>query len=381
LPPCVASKGMSSNGWAAWGIEDLLRESAADVLVLTANNRLTRTVTAQLADTLSDQTIELPRIQPWSAWLNGLAFERSFHTDATQMTRVIDASAARLLWADVIAQAESHQALIDVEQVALLAQQADSLLWQWRIEVPPTSHTPDYGRFLAWREAYETRLRSLDALDAERLVGRVVQWVSKGQVSLPATLVLAGFNEYSPQMRALLDQLQGASVQLVELTGAAPQTPANRTPSIVKVGLQSQAEQWACAARWARDQLTDYPQGRFAIVVPALQSEASLARRVLARGLGDFAFNVAVAPPLAQWPLGRAMLNWLSLVVQLQTQTEADPTLAGQTLTGGGCVGADSEASARALIDVQWRRWQVTRATLHRRLAAIESEPLLSLAW
>jgi hypothetical protein len=45
---------MQSSGWAAWGIEDLLRESAADVLVLTANNRLARTVTAQLADTLTE---------------------------------------------------------------------------------------------------------------------------------------------------------------------------------------------------------------------------------------------------------------------------------------------------------------------------------------
>lgn len=367
--------------WVRWGIDDLLGRPAAATLVLTANNRLTRTVTAQLADTLIDQTIELPRIQPWSAWLDGLAFERSFAADATQMTRVLDVFAARLLWADVIAQAESDDGLIDIEQVALLAQQADSLLWQWQVHVPAAAQTPDYVRFLAWREAYEARLHDLGALDTDRLANQVRQWIEHGEVALPATVVLAGFNEYSPQMRALLEQLQSASVQLVELTGASPAGPVGQKHEAVRAGFESMAEQWQGAAHWALEQLTANPQGRFAIVVPALQSEASLARRVLARVLEGLTFNVAVAPPLAHWPLGRAMLNWLSLTVELQTQGQAKPTLAGQTLTGGGCVGAQSEASARALIDVQWRRWQVTAVTTARWLSAIESAPKLLQAW
>jgi probable DNA repair protein len=372
---------MPTIDWVRWSINDLLLGPAADVLVLTANNRLTRTVTAQLADTLTDQTIELPRIQPWSAWLNGLAFERSFAARATQMTRVLDVSAARLLWADVIAQAESDDGLIDVEQVALLAQQADGLLWQWQVQVPEAALTPDYVRFLAWREAYERRLHDLGALDVDRLADRVSQWIAKAEVALPATVVLAGFNEYSPQMRGLLEQLQSASVQLVELTGASPVGPVAQKQSTVRVGFESMAEQWQGAAQWALEQLTVHPQGRYAIVVPALQSEASLARRVLARVLEGLTFNVAVAPPLAHWPLGRAMLNWLSLTVQLQTEGEVEPALAGQTLVGGGCVGSDSEASARALIDVQWRRWQVTCVTTPRWLSAIESAPKLSKAW
>ena len=372
---------MPAIDWARWGVGDLLIGPAVEVLVLTANNRLTRTVTAQLADKLTDQTIELPRIQPWSAWLNGLAFERSFAFDATQMTRVLDVSAARLLWVDVIAKAESDDGLIDVEQVALLAQQADSLLWQWQVHVPEAAQTPDYVRFLAWRDAYEKRLHDLGALDTDRLADCVSRWVARGEVALPKTVVLAGFNEYSPQMRALLEQLQSASVQLVELTGASPAGPTDQMSTITRVGFESMAEQWLSAAHWARDQLTAHPQGRFAIVVPALQSEASLARRVLARVLEGLTFNVAVAPPLAHWPLGRAMLNWLSLTVQLQTEGEAKPTLAGQTLTGGGCVGGDSEASARALIDIQWRRWQVTTVTTPRWLSAIESVPKLSQAW
>jgi hypothetical protein len=113
-----------------------------------------------------------------------LAFERSFEANAGQMTRVLDAWSARLLWADVIAQAESNKALIDVEQVALLAQQADSLLWQWHIDVPPSWQTPDYVRFLEWRQAYEARLRAQAAVDSDRLVDRVMGWVRDEQVAV-----------------------------------------------------------------------------------------------------------------------------------------------------------------------------------------------------
>lgn len=369
---------MTTGSWPAWQVDDLRGLKANDVLVLTANNRLTRTITGQLADTLSEQieqTVEMPRIEPWTAWLSAMAFERSFEVGAESMLRVLDPSAARLLWVDVIGQAEADNPLVDVEQVALLAQQADSLLLQWHVKVSDAWRTPDYDRFLQWRKSYEARLQDLAALDNDRLAEQVKTWINEDHFKLPSTVVLAGFNEYSPQMRELLVCLEGASVQLAELTGASVQS--NR----VKVALDSSAEQWQCAAQWAQVQLTEYPEGRFAIVVPTLQAEASLARRVLSRTLQDLSFNVAVAAPLSQWPLGRAMLNWLSVVVKFQTQGFVSPVLAGQALLGAGCVGCESEAGARALIDAGWRRWQVTQINDQRWLSALTRTPLLADAW
>lgn len=369
---------MTTGTWLEWRVEDLRGQTATDVMVLTANNRLTRTITAQLADTLSEkteQTVEMPLIQPWTAWLSAMAFERSFEVDAESMLQVLDPSAARLLWIDVIGQAETDDPLVDVEQAALLAQQADSLLLQWHVSVTDAWRTPDYDRFLQWRDAYEARLHELAALDNDRLAEQVKTWIREGRLSLPSTAVLAGFNEYSPQMRELLVCLEGASVQLAELTGASTQS------NVVKVALNSSAEQWERAAQWAQGQLKQHPEGRFAIVVPTLQAEASLARRVLSRTLKDQPFNVAVAPALSQWPLGRAMLNWLSVVVKFQTQGVVSPVLAGQTLIGAGCVGCDSEAGARALIDAGWRRWEVTQVSEKRWLSALADTPLLADAW
>jgi len=166
-------------------VEDLRGQTATDVMVLTANNRLTRTITAQLADTLSEkteQTVEMPLIQPWTAWLSSMAFERSFEVEAESMFQVLDPSAARLLWIDVIGQAETDDPLVDVEQVALLAQQADSLLLQWHVSVTDAWRTPDYDRFVQWREAYEARLHDLAALDNDRLAEQVKVWIQDGRL-------------------------------------------------------------------------------------------------------------------------------------------------------------------------------------------------------
>ena len=364
-----------------WRIEDLRQQKAAEVLVLTANNRLTRTITSQLADTLTDQTVELPSIQPWHSWLSTMAFERGFASNAESMLRVLDSTQSKLLWADVIAQAEANNPLVDVEQVALLAQQADVLLCQWHVNVVDAWRTPDYDRFLYWRNAYEQRLNDLAAVDSERLVGHVKGWIGEGLVRLPSTVVLAGFNEYSPQMAELLVCLEGASVQLAELTGVSTEQQVNQPPEIAKIALDSIAAQWQYAANWAQQQLSENPDGRFAIVVPALQTEASLARRVLSRTLTDHAFNVAVAAPLSQWPLGRAMLNWLSVVVKFQTHGHITPMLAGQTLLAAGCVGFETEAGTRALIDAEWRRRGVTKISHERWLAALTRLPLLAHSW
>ncbi len=372
---------MKPGQWPTWRIDDLRQQKAADVLVLTANNRLTRTITSQLAQTLTDQTVELPGIKPWHSWLSAMAFERGFAANAESMLRVLDSTQSKLLWRDVIAQAEADNPLVDVDQVALLAQQADVLLCQWQVKVIEAWRTPDYDRFLQWRDAYENRLKELVAVDSERLVGHIKGWIDEGGLRLPSTVVLAGFNEYAPQMAELLACLEGASVQLAELTGVATEQQLNKPPELAKIALDSTAAQWQHAAHWAQQQLSEQPDGRFAIVVPALQSEASLARRVLSRTLTGHAFNVAVAASLAQWPLGRAMLNWLSVVVKFQTHGHITPMLAGQTLLSAGCVGADTEAGARALIDAEWRRQAVIKVSHARWIAALARLPLLAQAW
>lgn len=363
--------------FASISLDDLSALPAANTLVLTVNNRLARTLTAAIAQTVQGGAAELVKIEPWAAWLTNQVVERLYAGGDDGFSRVLDTQTNRLVWADAIAASEGERSLIDIDQVAAIAADADALMLNWHINVPNALYTPDHERFLGWRQAYEAQLAKLDAIDVARVAGHVARWIRHQAMALPDHLVLMGFTELSASMQDVLKAMQAAGVQVSQLALLQPDASSN----VTKIALSTPEQQWACAIAWAAAQLTANPEGRYAIVVPSLQSEATEARRLLARALGDTPYNVAVAPPLAHWPLGCAMLSWLKLVIELGEYGAVEPALAGQALLAGGCAGSASEAGARAMLDAHWRERQSLVLTQAQWTDDITGLPKLSEAW
>jgi len=338
-------------------LAELAKLAPADTTVLTVNNRLARTLKAQIAQQITTGATELLDVRPWTAWLTNQVIERLYQGGHDSFSQVLDSQTVRLVWGQAIAACEADRSLIDIDQVAAIAADADALMLNWAIDVPDAWHTPDYLRFIDWRAGYEAQLQRLDAIDVPRVPKPVAQWIAAGQLMLPKHLVLMGFTECSAAMQHVLDALVAAGVQVVQLKWLSNHQPGQ----IHKTSLATPEQQWSAALAWAKQKLATDTQGRFAIVVPSLQSEATEARRLLARELEGMSYNVAVAPPLAQWPLARAMLGWLRLVVDLSADGQVEPAVAGQALLAGGCAGSDTEAGARALLDarVRHRQWLV----------------------
>lgn len=368
---------------ASLSLEDLRALPVQDVRVLTVNNRLARTLKAALASELQAGTVELMAIEPWSAWLGNQVVQRLFESPLPSVSQVLDAQSVKLIWADVIESCEDERSLVDIDQAAALAAEADALLLNWHVIVPETAHTPDYDRFITWRHAYESRVHALEAVDLPRLTALVAQWVRQGSVTLPKHLVLLGFTEFAPAMQDVLTALDAAGVQLRTL--CLPDPASSPPPRVI--ACPTPMAQWQAAVQWARQSLLDNPQGHYAIVVPSLQAQAGLARRILQRELGPrsdadgLSFNVSVAPPLSEWSLARAMLAWLNAVIELQQAERIEPATAGQALIAGACAGSESEAGQRAMIDAGWRSQQTLVVTSAQWAQSIESLPLLSAAW
>ncbi|MCD8503771.1 MAG: PD-(D/E)XK nuclease family protein [Burkholderiaceae bacterium] len=346
-------------------------------LILTVNNRLARTLTAKLAETVKEGAVELVKIEPWTAWLTNQVIERLYAGGYDGFSQVLDTQTNRLVWAEAIASSEGERSLIDIDQVAAIAADADALILNWHIAVPSAIHTPDYERFLSWRKAYEAQLAKLDVIDVARVPQHVARWIEANELNLPDHIVLMGFTELSASMLCVLNAVQSARVQVSQLMLLQPELSAN----MAKVALATPEQQWLAAIAWARKRLATDPKGRFAIVVPSLQNEATLARRLLERELDGLPYNVAVAPPLAHWPLGRAMLSWLRLVIELDVHGHVEPAVAGQALLAGGCAGNAAEAGSRAMLDARWRHRQSLMLTRSQWQDDISGMPKLSEAW
>jgi probable DNA repair protein len=360
---------------------------ARATVVLTVNNRLTRSVIQSLA-THYARTSEIPFVVPWSSWLSHVLAQLGFEEHIPAPAYVLDSFSTQTLWAQVIEAQESERPLLDMNQAAAAAMQADALMDEWDISIAEGTQTEEFQSFARWRDVYRTRLHTIDALDPNLLVERVIlhlQMLASDaahiKVKIPDNAVLAGFSEISPRMGRVLSALSDLDVSISILSQGDQQSGLQKRV----LAAHSQAE-WHAAAYWARQQLIDHPQGRYAIVAAQLDREVPYARRVLDQILGGgttgpLPFNVAVARPLSEWRAGRAMLAWLRTFVLMKDPRGAEPAELGTALLAGYCAGDLQEMGQRARIDARWRDRQETRVTLSGWSRAIEPLIILGPAW
>lgn len=358
--------------------------SAADTLVLTVNNRLSRRLTLELAGLLRQerQVSELPRILPLSAWLADAANELAFEADDEVPAYRLDSFATQLVWTEAIRAEEAERVLLDASQAARLSMDADLLMDEWELQVPSGADTDEYRGFAKWRARYRQVLAGIDAEDANQGYARVLRALQDGRLPIPQHLVLAGFTDISPRFRRLLRAFEEQGAAVVQWRDAQRiETAARRFEAA------DQGAEWRAAAAWAAERLKAHPHGRYAIVSPQLEAESPFARRVLSQALAGrggepaFAFNVAVGRPLNEWPMARAALAWLRALAECAPGKGCGVEVLGAALLGGHCAGDVRDRARLASIDARWRR----QAQLHvspqdwRRLLA--DLPLLAPAW
>ncbi|MEI7570233.1 MAG: hypothetical protein WCJ34_12420, partial [Alcaligenaceae bacterium] len=250
------------------GLGDLVPR---DTTILTVNNRLARRVIQSLARAQVSQAqrvSQMPLVVPWSGWLAQQLARAVFQEGLTAHTLLLDSFATQTVWAEVIERLEEKRVLIDVRQAAASAMQADQLIDEWDITVNPSSVNEEYESFLRWRDAFRSRLHAQDALDPNLAVTRLIQHIEAGLV-LPRNIVLAGFTEISPRMGRLLDALLARGVALRVL-----REPTAQQGIPTRLVCATAQTEWLAAAHWARAQLESNPEGRFAIVAIALDSQA-----------------------------------------------------------------------------------------------------------
>lgn len=357
---------------------------AADLLVLTVNNRLSRRLTLELAGLLRQerQVSELPRILPLSAWLAESANELAFEDDEDVPAYRLDSFATQLVWTEAIRAEEAERVLLDASQAARLSMDADLLMDEWTLQVPSGADTDEYRGFARWRQRYRKALAAIDAEDANQGYARVLRALEDGRLAVPGQLVLAGFTDLSPRFRRLLRAFedQGCLIAQWRDTQQAPATPR-------RFEAADHGAEWRAAAEWAAGQLAQHPTGRYAIVSPQLEAESPFARRILSQALAGrdgapaFAFNVAVGRPLDEWPMARAALAWLRALAECAAGKGCAVEVLGAALLAGHCAGDVSERARLAAIDARWRRRgqvHVGAAEWRKQLAAL---PPLAQAW
>ncbi|MDH4121800.1 MAG: PD-(D/E)XK nuclease family protein [Deltaproteobacteria bacterium] len=353
------------------------------VTVVTATRRLSRVLRRgygawRLAR--GDTVWPEPDILPWEAWARR-AWEEGWEVQVSRgldggqpfqpPPRLFTPLQEELVWAGIIAQQQPPPA--NVPGTAKLAGQAWKTLADWGLAEGWAAQSSglwpyEAKAFQQWCRAFGQVCRRQGWAVGGDVLPRLIEWLAEPTPSLtvPRTLVAAGFDQPTPMQERLFQALAQAGARVERW-----QPPlAQGTPQ--RLALPTAALELAAAARWAAERLRQNPQARVGVVVAGLGERRALAERLFLdtlqpEGLLDpiaprqRLVNVADPPPLDQQPLAAAALGWLERLSQ--PVWEAKGGYVRSPFLGG----AEEEQAARALLD-EWlvREWACTPGWLAR---------------
>jgi probable DNA repair protein len=333
-----------------------LSRAASGVVVVTTSRRLARDIGRQFDAWQLGQgrrAWETPRVLPFGAFVSGLHDIAQHDPALTGVRAPLGPAQERALWEGVIEAGDVP--LASPAGAAQLAAEAWSLAHQWQIadRLRHYALTEDTRVFARWAAEYERRVERNAAVDQARLPDVVRALIVAGSLASPEEIVLAGFDELTPQQAAFFEALATRGARIERLAD-------ERGPGDCRRQAAADAhDELERMADWVANRLAANPEARIGIVVPDLSTR----RRAVARAL-DAALmpDALLAPPdrarpytvslggsLADIPLVATALRGLRLAIEDVEFSEASALLRSPHVQFG-------PAPARALFDVDWRR-------------------------
>ncbi|HWR53262.1 MAG TPA: PD-(D/E)XK nuclease family protein [Bryobacteraceae bacterium] len=346
-------------------LDDALEAVRGGAALITANRRLSRTLrerynAARIA--AGERVWEAPQIVPIGPWLSTLWEQRVYRTAGVPL--VLTEEQEQSIWEAVVRATPESESVLSVSATATAAASSWGLMHAWRLDRREIqiAASEDTRAFLSWCEAFEARCGAGNWVDSARLSDCLASALRDGE--LPARILLAGFDEITPQQLVFVDACRnaGTSVAMVEAAQAAP-------GGARRVACLDRRHEVAVAARWARS-LVELGESSIAVVVPDLEAR----RREVERTFSDIlhpaailpgskprrrAFNLSAGRALVEYPLIRAAL------LALRLQPAANPIgPLGAFLRSAYIRGASSERSLRAALDAALRRLGVAQVSI-----------------
>jgi ATP-dependent helicase/nuclease subunit B len=290
-------------------------------ITLTVNSRLARWLLLEQDEKkkqAGEKAWETPQILSFSAWLRNLWLE------SWPVQYLLSPLQCEKIWEQIIIQDANRLDLLHLQGVASQASQAFALIHEYRLPQSRKFYelTDEAKTFLNWTKKYERRLSSLGALDPCMLMDAVKNSMQEGEIAIPASLCLMGFEEQNPQLKFFLDFLleKGTHVDFLSPvpTPEILEEKINKKTPHVREYENRQGEAEACA-RWVRSIFQ--PGKRIGIVVPELEKYRTLLKRELTAelipesifSLDEQVFNISLAPPLSQEPMIKMALDLLTV--------------------------------------------------------------------
>ena len=349
---------------------------SADTLILTPNRRLSRFLQYEYGVYQSNrnrrawQTLSCLSIQGWvqREW-DLLQIAGCSGTDRAVVTAIQE----RIIWQQIIENHSGDYRLLNIPQTADLAREAWDNATLWGVDPTHLSGGQEDTRlFQMWSMHYRQFCLTRQILGQASQQQLFCRAVIDGQVALPASIWLIGFDTLAPVFQQVFDYAakQHTSVAHVNLS---------QTAQVCRVSCANTHEEITAAAQWAATILAKDPLASIGIVGVNVAKYRAQIEQIFTQVfepqyiLPDHprhapGFNISAAQPLVDTaPVASALL-----ALQLNRQQMAIEDVS--RLLRSVFIGSAEEFNERALLDLDLRTEDVfVRVS---RLRAIASEPL-----
>ncbi len=311
-----------------------------------------------------------PNVMTLNQWLDSAIEQKLLAGEITAPQMLLSPLNEQILWQQVIQQSlnkNSVSDLFDVAGLATAAMEANKYMVAWRLHVPREQMAEEARQFVQWQRTFQQRCKQLNVLESVRYLDwqldNIKQHALGANTSAASSstkisrVEFAGFDQTAPQEQRLRETLVNQGVEVAEYAST------NTQPAITQhIALENQEAECRAAVAWAKQQLTETPNTKLAIVSPKL----SEIRNQLADLLDDVFYpasvrshqfnvprnyNFSLGTPLSQQPMIQNALNLLRLFSSYNLQ-QADVSA---VLLSPFWSNNLQEADARAQLDAKIR--------------------------
>ena len=293
----------------------IVDELIAGATVVTANDRLARTLKQAVADHNIAKGLkvwETPKALTLPALLDQQLDNLCASGDPAAR-RCLESHEAEALWERIIESSARGTALLQVRALAELAHEARGIALRHQLgDYKVAPEALDQREFKRWHEVYAKRLEELHATDSAALPDLVESAWARGIITPPSRVIFSGFDEFTPQAQALADALKETGAQvMVPPSFVLPAPEAALPRGATRVVLDDAQAEIERAAAWAAAEVAAGTR-RIGIVVPDLQEHRAAVIDALDTMLAPRGClpTESVAPPLYNLSLGRPLGGW-----------------------------------------------------------------------
>ena len=186
--------------------------------VVTGSHRLARVLRQEynaIRKERDDAAWETPSVLPWRAWMSALWEDHQFGIDNPPV--LLDSWQERVLWEHAVLESEESSELLQMNATAAAAQEAWALATEWRLDLSrvESAGNEDSRVFVRWARLFQARCEDEGLLAQARLADFLR--VALTRMRLPTGVVMAGFDEFTPQQRDFIEACRaaGCSVEIV----------------------------------------------------------------------------------------------------------------------------------------------------------------------